>query len=111
MRDAGCPKCHNRVLLFIRQVADRTGQYGGQKMETETESVEAGSYHPWRIARQAYPDASWATTDVQAAGLVQAYICRECGYTEFHTVDPKSIPVDGDTVVQIEAAGSTSPYR
>jgi len=100
----------NHVLLHIKQIADRLGALVGEKLESGHEAVEAGKYEPWRIARQAYPDASWTTTEVQAAGLVQAYVCRECGYTELYTQDPKSIPVDGDTVVEIEVPGHP-PYR
>ena len=110
MRSTGCPKCKNRVLLHIKQIADRVGQYGGEKMEDGQEAVEPGKFEPWRIARQAYPDGNWMTTKVQAAGLVQAYVCRECGYTELYTQDPKSIPVDGDTVIEIEVSGQP-PYR
>jgi len=97
-------------LLHITQIADRVGEYGGTKMEEGVgASAEAGAFYPWRIARLKNPHASWLTSDVAAAGLVEAFVCRACGYTELFTKSPDRIPVDGTIVREID--GAAPEYR
>ena len=71
--------------------------------------VEAGAFYPWRIARIKNPEASWLSSDVAAVGLVEAFVCKACGYTELYTSNPDRIPVDGELVREID--GSASEYR
>lgn len=87
-RTKRCPKCDGQSLLFLREVADATGGFGG--------------FTAWRLVQSA--------DGRSACGYVQALVCRGCGFTELYVYDPESIPVDGDRVV---AFGATprSPFR
>ncbi len=48
---------------------------------------------------------------VTSRGLLEAYICRKCGFTELYTQDPWSIPVDGDWVREIVPPSGEGPFR
>jgi hypothetical protein len=72
---------------------------------------DAGQFYPLRLARVPNPEGGSWTSHVQAVGLVQAYVCSECGYTELYTRHAKDIPVDGTTVREIIGAAPQGPYR
>lgn len=82
-----CPKCEHPEILFIAEVADETGDHGIQLMRIARvkESIDANSAY------------------VRKVGVLEAGVCRECGYTEFYTREPKSIPVDGKYVQLLTA--------
>ena len=84
-----CPKCGNNRLLAIARVDRVLDEYG---------RVES-----WHIARVPEPVDTFPLPGGEPvdAGIVQAYVCKECGFTEFYTEDPESIPVDGNIVSEI----------
>jgi len=108
-----CPKCEHNHILFLTQVADRVGEYGDvlEKDASPGEPVTRSS-KAWHIARVETPEdqKSWWTIGVATVGVVQAYVCRKCGYTELYTLDPENIPVDGK-IVQELIGPDTGPYR
>jgi len=110
-RSLTCPKCSGRELLHVTQLADRVGDMGGARMDHgEDPRPEAAQFYPTRIARVPNPDGSFWASHVLGAGLLEAIVCRACGYTELYTRDPASIPVDG-TVVRLLDGGSKTPFR
>jgi predicted nucleic-acid-binding Zn-ribbon protein len=94
LRQGSCPKCNHNHVLFVAEVADYS---------------DAGLW-PLNIAIVRNHNASWWNSTKSAAGAVQAYVCRRCGFTELYTKDPESIPVDGTAVREI-VGPETSPYR
>lgn len=106
-----CPKCKHTRILHIAQIPDRIE--GGDLGITEgaEKVVEGGPFYPWRIARVPTPNAGFWGSKVSAAGLVEAYICRRCGFTEFFTKDVDKIPVDGEFVRELKGADDSDPYR
>jgi predicted nucleic-acid-binding Zn-ribbon protein len=119
MKTSGvCPKCQHNQILHITQVADRIGDFGGRKIEQGPQSVaEVGDFHPWRIARLCNTKpktgffVSLGESEVMAAGLVEAFICRRCGLTELYTRDPDQIEVDGQLVREISGPPRQGPFR
>jgi len=109
MRDKHiCPKCQHNEVLHIEQVADVLGDWADRETTDrarERPRQEAQS-RAFRIAR--VPSTSPAET--ATAGLVQAYVCRACGYSELYTTDPAKIPVDG-TLVTLLKGRHADPYR
>ena len=107
-----CPKCHHNQLLHVTQVADRAGDAGVISTTSGTSRApESGPFYPWRLAR--VPNASSLgifSSQIQAAGLVEAFVCRRCGLTEFYTTYPDDIPADGDLVREISGP-SGAPFR
>src|SRR5262245_29670245 len=94
-----CPKCQSIAILFLSRVDLQVDKYG---------LVEA-----WRIARvpQNMEGFPLPGGEPVTAGIVQAYICRGCGYTELYTRDPDAIPVDGVVVRALHGRAKTGPYR
>ena len=62
---------------------------------------------PWRIARLPGDEGRERH---EIAGLVEAYVCENCGLTALYTQAPRSIPVDVRYVRRIES-GTKGPYR
>jgi hypothetical protein len=98
-RSQTCPKCQGNHILLIARVALLADAYGREE--------------PLHIARvpagvEGFPLPGGEPVP---AGLVQAYVCRACGYTELYTRDPQSIPIDGSTVRELIGSERTGPYR
>lgn len=106
-----CPKCKHNHILFLTQVADKVGEMGTRLDDGLEEGVRTGASYPWRIGRVPSGDKSWHSIDEGTAGLVQAYICKKCGYTELYTRDPQSIPVDGTIVQELVGPEVRGVYR
>jgi hypothetical protein len=82
-RSYQCPKCDGRELLYVPRLVD---------------------FQDSVIAAHVSSD-DWASRGKMAvAGVVQAIICRGCGFMELYATDPEKIPVD-----QIPGARRLSP--
>jgi hypothetical protein len=94
-----CPKCQGNHILFISRLDHVVDPYG---------QVE-----PWHVARVPEAVAGFPLPGGEpvSAGLVQAYVCRGCGYTELYTRDASSIPVDGTLVRELVGPEKSGPYR
>lgn len=44
-------------------------------------------------------------------GLVEAYICHKCGFTELYTRDAQSIPIGIEYGTELFDVGGDGPYR
>jgi len=93
-----CPKCRHNEIIHLTEVND----------EMEDRSAR------WRLARIKEKETGFlgqSKTWVNMYGLVEACICRSCGYTEFYTQKPESIPIDGDTARLLTGPPKTGPFR
>ncbi len=72
--DHVCPKCHHNEILFVPQIADRDDKFNVRPL------VHHVVHFDWR--------------DDMEMGMIQAYVCRGCGYTELFTRDAEKLPVD-----------------
>lgn len=107
-----CPKCDGRRILHVTQLADRVGEIGGGRVEHGLDPEPSpGQFYPLRIARLRNPDGSFFKSHVSAAGLVEAFVCRACGFTELYTCDPEQIPVDGELVYELSGPPTEGAYR
>jgi len=98
-----CPKCASTQLIFLSQVADLVGEHGARLDQGLSSDVTRDQSKAWRIARLAIPrdkQSRWLINEA-SAGVVQAYVCRRCGLTEFYTQNPMSIPIDGEIIQEI----------
>lgn len=108
-----CPKCSANRILHLTQVADRIGETGDPLAAGA--GLERGPIpdfsRAFRIARIPLPEKErrWYRADDATAGLVEAYVCKACGFTELYTRDPESIPADGEIVREL--VGPEKPYR
>ena len=81
-----CPKCNSDQLLYLSQIPDADG----------ARPKTLG------LAR---------TVSGHIVGVLSAYVCRGCGYTELYTSDPGSIPVDGEVVRELSGPATSGPFR
>ncbi|MCC6999571.1 MAG: hypothetical protein IT370_33505 [Deltaproteobacteria bacterium] len=47
----------------------------------------------------------------QAVGVLEAYVCRQCGFTEWYTVEPEQLPIGEAYGTELIDVGPTTPYR
>jgi hypothetical protein len=69
-----CPKCSHNEILFVPQLADRDDARNIRPLVVHVLEFD------WR------DDAEF--------GRIQAYVCRQCGFTELYTTEPQALPVD-----------------
>ena len=113
LRQGVCPKCDHRRTLHLTQITDSTGERAGEQrlvVDAAVDATEVGPSLPWRIARTCPPGVHRSSV-VMAAGLVEAYACAACGFTEFYIRDPDLIPVDGKHVREVKGPENKGPFR
>ena len=69
-----CPKCKHEEILFVPQLADRDDAFHVKPLVVHVVEFD------WRADME--------------FGRIQAYICRNCGYTELFTAGADKLPVD-----------------
>ncbi len=74
MRDSTCPKCGCKEILSEVKVLDRA--HGNGELEFSVAAYE----NPHALIFRG-----------GATSPVSAYVCSECGYTEFYVVRPKDL--------------------
>lgn len=47
----------------------------------------------------------------QAVGMLEAYVCQRCGFTEWYTVEPEKIPIGEEYATELIDVGPQDPYR
>ena len=47
----------------------------------------------------------------RARGLLEAYVCRGCGYVEWYCADPEKIPIGPEYMTEEIDVGGGKPYR
>lgn len=108
-----CTKCNSDDLLYIPVVADAVGRYG-TKIQEPVKHEANGITDPFRIVCQLQKgktkESNWRI-NTSTSGVVEAYICRDCEYTEFYTKSAKDIRVDGKHVIALKQKGEHPPYR
>jgi tetratricopeptide (TPR) repeat protein len=106
-----CPKCKHNRILYIEHVADQIGEIGDGLSTDENPEVNVSAAKSFRVARVPNPKKGFWQAAAVTAGLVEAYVCRQCGFTEFYTKDPSQIPIDGEYVKEIVGPEDHDPYR
>ena len=83
-----CPKCQHGHILKIAAVPDQDGDHGIKNMHVAV----------------TFSGTGWLGGDkTTTAGMLYAYVCRRCGFTELYTDAPESIPIDGRYVKEVVA--------
>ena len=73
MKSGVCAKCQHKEVLFVPQIADRDDE----------DRIRPLSVHVVHF--------DWKD-DIED-GIVQAYICTKCGYTELYTAQPDKLDI------------------
>ena len=107
-----CGRCGHFVLVRVR-LRERSAEIG----------ADIGSAEPAPLAatfgidrRRSFWSGDHAHTNVaQPIGLMQAYICRKCGFSEIYTSDPQDIPIGEEFATELvdltPGDGDDGPYR
>jgi hypothetical protein len=87
--DIPCQRCgHNLLIQTLLQ--ERSGQY-------------SESLNP--LGATLVQKNSWFDPGYNSAGILFAYICQKCGFTEIYTANPEEIPIDqkqGTRLIKVE---------
>jgi len=70
-----CPKCENREIFHAETVMDRGYMDSPSPMALGTQKTRVGWF--WKAV-------PW--------GQLEAFTCRQCGYTEFYVKDVQELP-------------------
>jgi hypothetical protein len=76
-----CPKCEGTEILFFPQIADRDDRDRVRPLVVHV------THYDWK--------------DDEEIGVLQAYVCRACGFTELYATEPGAIPVKKVPGVQL----------
>ncbi len=87
-----CPKCDGREVLHVTRIQDKDQVGDGAVLSIQ--SVRPG----------------WAFGRHENSGVLEAYVCAACGFTELYTKDVGQLVVDGEIIRRLTAPESP-PYR
>jgi hypothetical protein len=130
-----CARCHER--LAIPAHTEPLRPYGPCARCSGTEFVRSLAVREWAARERLMPPASrrvepyltplalsyrpmvqtsmWSGKRLPTAyipiGLVEAYVCRACGLTEFYTHRPRDIPIGPEYGTELFVLGSEGPFR
>ena len=88
-----CPKCDQRRILHVSEIKDKAQVPKGAVMAIDAVAPV------------------WVLGTWKNVGVLECYICASCGYTEWYTRDPATIPIDGRVVRELEVPEDDGPYR
>jgi hypothetical protein len=90
----------------IRERAASGGAYVSEYVAALSLSYEMSSSSTFWSGREVKkPDVG------KPLGILEAYACRRCGFTELYTQRPDEIPIDEDHATEIFDVESDTPYR
>jgi hypothetical protein len=84
-----CPKCGHHEILFFPQIADRDDKDRVRPL------VAHVTHYDWK--------------DDEEIGVLQAYVCRSCGFTELYTTEPQAIPIK--KLPKVKVLKGTAPKK
>ncbi len=84
-----CPKCDHGEVLYVPEVHD-------------------SNYDRMALAGRYTVYSKWTSKE---QGGMEAYMCRECGYTEFYVREPHGVDATRIKGARILTAVPRSPYR
>jgi predicted nucleic-acid-binding Zn-ribbon protein len=88
-RQVRCPGCGCRKILHAKQVLDR---------------AHGGGTTPMALAQM----GSWFPDEV---GRFEAYVCTDCGLTEWYVPDLSELKLDGQIFTLLEPPEGGGPFR
>jgi hypothetical protein len=110
-----CVRCnHTRLIRFVpRELSVETG------IGAESGDANAASYGPmfatYVLKRVPSGSKAFAVRPPQPQegfGMLEACICRRCGFVDWYCQDPDSIPIGPEYMTEeVDAGGSGDPYR
>ena len=107
-----CQRCRHTEFVRVRALRERAttaGEYGKQYMAPLALTFKL-SFGGRRLGA----NRPFHEVDPQSpAGLLEAYACRKCGFTELYARQPVEIPIGpeyGTELFSVET-GDESPYR
>lgn len=84
-----CPKCHHHEVLYVPEVHD-------SNFDRMALAGRYGLYSRWNGDEQ---------------GGFEAYMCRQCGYTEFYVRNPRALDPDRISGAKVLTSAPRTPYR
>jgi len=101
---APCRACNGRSFIraIPREVAPDLVQRGEQV--TSPMAVTIGAQTLGWLGTTIIADTR------KACGILEIYVCRGCGYTEWYCADPASVPIGPQFMTEL-VESETGPYR
>jgi len=105
-----CARCGG--TSFVRAYAIRERAAKGNDYVSEYVAALALSYEMYVAPPTFFGSRTVKTPDAaKPVGLLEAYACRRCGFTELYTQRPNAIPISEAHATEIFEVESDTPYR
>jgi hypothetical protein len=104
-----CVRCnHGELVCSVMRERTVTGAGDGvsESVRPLAVSFDVRDTGIFRVRRAADGSACW--------GLLVAYVCRRCGFTELYATDPAQIPIGpryGTRLIDVNPPASDGPFR
>jgi hypothetical protein len=104
-----CQRCNHPELVraLAREFTTSPGEYGVRESRPMAVTAEPVPEHTFFAGR---PKGVHVEVD-QYRGILEMYICRKCGFTEWYCRDPRSIPIGAEYGTEKLGGDPTGPYR
>jgi rubrerythrin len=105
-----CQRCNHpeHVRALARELTTSPGQSGEREAVPMSVTLEPIANRTFFMDR---PDGVRPGTFTRVHGVLDMYVCRKCGFTEWYCRAPQSIPIGEEYGTEIVTSETDSPYR
>jgi hypothetical protein len=108
-RQAPCARCS--AMRFVRVIPREYTATGGDHSSEKVAPMSA-THMPDVAQKLLFRGNKVRTPDIATGvGLLEMYICSQCGFVEWYCHDPESIPIGPEYMSDIVDYSASEPYR
>jgi hypothetical protein len=106
-----CVRCNSTVFVRVRLRENAVGNLGGETNHAAARPACVTYGLNELTSFWSGKHTGWAVDMEQIVGAMNAYVCRQCGFTELYTTAPQEIPIGEEYATELFEVQEPPPYR
>ncbi|MFN0251632.1 MAG: hypothetical protein ACKV2T_32450 [Kofleriaceae bacterium] len=104
-----CQRCNHPELIraLARELATGAGEVGQRELHPMTVTLEPVGEHGFFSGKPKGVGGGFA----KLVGVLEMYVCRRCGFTEWYCRDPQNVPIGEHYGTEIVTVEPDAPFR
>jgi hypothetical protein len=109
-RSLPCQRCNHPELIraLARELAATSGDWSGNRAVPMAVTIQPAVRHTFFTERR---DGIGVLDPEKVMGVLEMYICRKCGFTEWYCLDPQNVPIGEGYGTELVTVEPDTPFR
>lgn len=109
-RPLPCQRCNHPELIraLAREIATQVSDWSTNRVVPMAVTIQPVAKHTFFSGKR---DGVDDVDPTQVMGILEMYICRKCGFTEWYCRDPKNVPIGEEYGTELVTVEADKPYR